>query len=447
VANFFTPENAVDAFAFLAAYRRNQEWLLEVPSSHPDPQPPDLDAAERVRLQAHGERDAVLPPAETQQLFAAFGIATAPVHIVTALPQAHALARDLGYPVTLTLEGAAQPLVRAGLAHGRALARAWRELSPAARGNTQAKLVLQRSPPAGVAGACAVVLATDPVFGPVISAGASVRGVAAPRARVVMLPPLNRRLASDLLTAAGIAPDDGLVRLILQLSSLACALPWVRGVALDPVLLVRGAAEIAAARVMVDPKRKPGPGYRHMAIHPYPVELEGSITLRDGTKLALRPIRPEDAELERRFIDGLSEESRYFRFFYRLHELTPAMLGRFTQVDYDRELALLALAPDPGSAGGVAMVGIARYIANLDHESAEFAVVIADAWQRRGVASRLMQALIASARRKGLTRLVGTVLRANTNMIRFTQSLGFTIRDDPDDQDQVTAELVLRAPQ
>jgi acetyltransferase len=184
-------------------------------------------------------------------------------------------------------------------------------------------------------------------------------------------------------------------------------------------------------------------GYRHMAIHPYPVELEGRITLRDGTTLAVRPIRPEDTELERRFIAAMSEETRYFRFFYRLHELTPSMLGRFTQVDYDRELALLALAPDPDAPGGQSIVAIARYIANLDYESAEFAVVVADAWQRRGVARLLMKTLIARAKRKGLRRLVGTVLRANPNMLRFTQALGFTVHDDPEDPEQVAVELDL----
>jgi len=199
----------------------------------------------------------------------------------------------------------------------------------------------------------------------------------------------------------------------------------------------------AATRVIADPKRKPGPGYRHMAIHPYPLELETRVILPDGTKLFMRPIRPEDAEIERRFISGLSEQTRFFRFFYRLHELTPAMIGRFTQVDYDRELALLALAPDPGGPGGVAIVGIARFIANLDHESAEFAVVVADAWHGRGVATLLMKALIASATKKGLQKLVGTVLRANHNMIRFSQHLGFVFTDDPEDPEQVKAELQL----
>lgn len=446
VANYYTPEIAVEAFSFLAAYRRNQEWLLEVPASHADPRPPDLAAAESVRERARAEGHAVLPPAETQRLLAAFGIATAPLAMVRTLAQAQAAARTLGYPVSLTLEGAVPPFERTGLAHGRALARAWKELTeilPAGQGAGAPRVVVQSAPPVGEAGACAVTLATDATFGPVISAGTSTRGVAAPAARAVMLAPLNRRLAHDLLDAASIAPNESLVHLVQQVSALACALPWVTGLALDPVLVVRDTVRVGRARALADPEREPPAAYGHMAIHPYPVELEGTLRLPDGTALAMRPVRPEDAELERRFVAGLSEESRYFRFFYRLHELTPAMLGRFTQVDYDRELALLALGPDPEAPGGQAIVGVARYIANLDHESAEFAVVVSDAWQGRGVAYGLMRALIDRARTRGLSRLEGSVLRANVRMIRFTQRMGFVLHDDPGDSDQVTMRLDL----
>ncbi|MFO1316451.1 MAG: GNAT family N-acetyltransferase [Burkholderiales bacterium] len=444
VANFFTPENAVDAFAFLAAYRRNQEWLLEVPSSQPDPESPDLAAAEALRARAAGDAAAPWNAWETQKLLAVFGIATAPLAEVTTVADAQAVARRLRYPVTLTMAGSESSGERAFVANGRALARAWKSLRD--RGDSaRLKVVVQRAPPPGTTGACAITLSTDPVFGPVIAVGASVRGVAAPRERAVMLPPLNRRLALDLFAAAGIAePGEALVQLVLRLSALACALPWVRELALDPVIVVQERVEIPSARAVVDPKRKPLPAYAHMAIHPYPMELEAHIVLRDGTQLLMRPIRPEDAELERRFISALSEQTRYFRFFYRLHELSPAMIARFTQVDYDRELALVALAPDPEGPNGQAMVGIARSIANLDHESAEFAVVTADAWHGRGIASALMKALIACARKKGLKRLVGTVLRANQNMIRFTQGLGFTVSDDPEDPEQVKAQLELQ---
>jgi acetyltransferase len=181
-------------------------------------------------------------------------------------------------------------------------------------------------------------------------------------------------------------------------------------------------------------------GYPHMAIHPYPVELIGDVTLRDGTTLHVRPIRPEDAELERAFVDGLSEQTRYFRFFYRLAELTPSMIARFTQVDYDRELALVALVNVDDAQ---AFVGVARYIANPDRTSAEFAVVVADAWQRRGVARVLMRGLIVCAKRRGFEQLVGTILRVNEPMLEFVRSLGFVVSDDPEDSGQVSATLSL----
>ncbi|MFO1306663.1 MAG: GNAT family N-acetyltransferase [Burkholderiales bacterium] len=442
VANFYSPENAVDAFSFLAAYRRNQQWLLEVSPSQPDPSPPDLAAAEDIR---RGAKDSLLLPDDVCRLLGAFGIESAPTFTARTLTQAKAAARQVGYPVTLTLETNEGPIERAGLAHGRALERAWRDIASLRPAGTTARVAVQRSAPASVAGACAITIAMDDTFGPIISAGPSMRGVAAPRARSVMLPPLSRRLAADLLRAADIAPHDALVALLLRVSAIACMLPWVRALALDPVVVAGDRLQIASARVAVDARREPAPGYRHMAIHPYPVELEGALTLGDGTVLALRPVRPEDAEIERRFVAGLSEETRYYRFFYRLHELTPAMIGRFTQVDYDRELALLALAPDAESPGGQAIVGVARYIANLDHETAEFAVVVTDAWQKRGVAWRLMKALIECARRKGLRALHGVVLRSNQSMLRFVRGLGFVVREDPGDPDQVEAVLDLTA--
>ncbi len=117
------------------------------------------------------------------------------------------------------------------------------------------------------------------------------------------------------------------------------------------------------------------------------------------------------------------------------------MLARFTQVDYDRELALVALAAQGG--GPQSFVGVARYIANPDRTSAEFAVVTADAWQRRGVARVLMRGLIVCAKRRGFTQMTGSILRVNEPMLEFVRSLGFGLEDDPEDPAQVNATLAL----
>jgi len=175
-------------------------------------------------------------------------------------------------------------------------------------------------------------------------------------------------------------------------------------------------------------------------LHPYPVELETTLSTRDGLKLRVRPIRPDDADAEQAFVSGLSEETRYRRFMNQMHELTPSMLARFTQVDYDRELALVVL---DGRSRPHRIVGVARYVADPDGRSAEFAVVVADELQGNGVGYGLMGLLNAAARRRGLERLVGNVLATNAPMLKLMAALGFQARPDPGDREQVIVTLEL----
>ena len=461
IANFYTPENAVDAFAFLAAYRRNQEWLLEVPPPQPEPQPPNLRIAERIREVAVAAGRRVLTALEARELLAVFGLPMARAEGVETLNEALAAGRRLGYPVTLMLDASAVadapslPVERANLRDGRMVTRAWASVhGDARRTRRHAGAIVRKETVSAGCRDVVIGVHTDAVFGPVITFGI---GAAAPvytAAHVVLLPPLNERLARDLIAGvsmAALAPGahdpasalEAVARILVQVSALVCALPWVRSLTLDPVRVADDETVVTGARVTIDPDRPSASvGYAHMAIHPYPIEMVADAVLRDGTRLHLRPIRPEDAELERAFVDGLSEQTRYFRFFYHLHQLSPAMLARFTQVDYDRELALVAIDE---TGGAPAIVGVARYTKNPDRESAEFAVVVADAWHGRGVGHVLMTRLIESARQRGLARLEGTVLRANANMLRFTESLGFVVHDDPSEPAQVSAVLGLRA--
>ena len=336
------------------------------------------------------------------------------------------------------------------------LTRAWaRLLGDEARTRRRTAVIVRKAQQFDSFRDIAIGVHVDAMFGPVITLGAPRIAGVANGSRVVLLPPLNERLAHDLvqvdrsgafvrhLDGSGVATDI-LTRLLVSVSGLVCAIPWLRCVELDPVRVGEGRAEIIGAHVAID--RRPRTGnrpYAHMAIHPYPIEQVAEVKLGDGTSLHVRPIRPEDAEMERAFVHGLSEQSRYFRFFYQLHELTPAMLARFTQVDYDREMALVAV----DESGTVpAIVGVARYIIIDDREMAEFAVVVADAWQGRGVARMLMTRLVECAKPRGLKRLEGSVLRSNHKMLEFTAAFGFTTRDDPDDREQVTVVLELRTP-
>ena len=454
VADFYTPENAIDALAFMAAYRNNQQWLLEVPPPQPEPEPPDLAPMEALRLRLADERRTVLTSSEARSVLASFGIGR--FAIADSVEAVDAAGHDLRFPLVLALDAACDTPPVQRIARTRRLLRtAFGELRdiaskappPGWTGHVLMREMARADPPHAVA----IGVATDRRFGPVIWLGPGHASDSLAQRRSLMLPPLNARLAADLIARAA-SPDaperlpaetvDALVDTLTRISALVCALPWVRGLTLDPVAIVNRRVLIGNARFDVDPQRKLMRGYPHMAIHPYPVELIGDVTLADGTVLHVRPIRPEDAGLERQFVDGLSEQTRYYRFFYRLSELTPSMLARFTQVDYDRELALVALAAQD-RAPTQAFVGVARYIANPDRTSAEFAVVVADAWQRRGVARVLMRGLIVCAKRRGFERLSGTVLRVNEPMLAFVRSLGFSVEDDPEDTAQVCVTLAL----
>ncbi len=456
VANFYTPENAVEAFSFLAAYRHHQEWLLEVPPPQPEPQPPDLAAIERIRTDATSADRKVLTEMETHALLSMFGLPVAPAASADNLAEARAAARRLGFPVTLRFDAGASdrlpPAPRERLRDTRMLTRAWAAMLGAPADLRQrGPVVVAKEHVFEGSENVAIGICTDAVFGPVITFGAECAGGGADVA--VLLPPLNLRLARDMIRSTGMfatlpnvdaaeTATEALAHVLVQVSALACVVPWVRTLALYPVRVGAGRAEIAGARVVIDARYKPtARSYGHMAIHPYPIEMVADVALPDGRHLHVRPIRPEDAEMERAFVAGLSDQTRYFRFFYQLHELTPTMLARFTQVDYDREMALVAV----DEAGGApAIVGVARYIMGPDQESAEFAVVVADAWHGKGVARTLMGRLVECAKARGLRRLEGLVLRSNRNMLKFTEAFGFKSRESPEDPEQVSVVLELQ---
>jgi acetyltransferase len=172
----------------------------------------------------------------------------------------------------------------------------------------------------------------------------------------------------------------------------------------------------------------------------YPQHLVRKATLADGTVLTIRPIRPEDAQIEAEFVRNLSEESRYYRFMDTLRELSSQMLSHFTHVDYDRHMAFIAVT---GEGARETEIAVARYIVSDDGTSCEFAVVVADAWQRKGVGTLLMRTLIETAGARGLRRMFGEVLTGNHKMLELMQRLGFQLKLDPGDPRLMRAEIRL----
>jgi acetyltransferase len=292
----------------------------------------------------------------------------------------------------------------------------------------------------------------DPVFGPVISFGSGGTSVEVMGDSAISLPPLNHRLATDLINRTKVSKLLGefrhmpavnmaqLIDVLLGVSGMACELPWIQEMDINPLIMDEKGIVAVDARIVVDyPKPSTDP-YHHLAIHPYPSHLVKKLQLNDGTDIVIRPIRPEDAEIEAKFVRELSSETKYFRFMNTLQELSQEMLVRFTQIDYHDDMALVAVRPNGASEE---QIGVARYTTNLDRKSCEFALVVSDQWQGRGIAHHLMRDLMEIARDRGLDRMEGQVLSNNARMLELVESLGFEIRNDPADHavKQVDARL------
>ena len=285
----------------------------------------------------------------------------------------------------------------------------------------------------------------DPVFGPVIAFGAGGDQLEVFQDRALALPPLNRFLARKLIESTRVCRTLGAFRqyppadlqalenTLLAVSDLVCELPALEELVIDPLIVDEQGTLAGGARMRLNPVLGAGKArYGHMAIHPYPAHLSREWPLHDGRRVTVRAVRPEDAALTLDFFNRLSPEARYFRFMERMNELPPTLVARFTQVDYDREMALVALVAEPE---GLAQIGAARYSLTADGESVEFALVVDDRWQRSGLGRRLMDALMDCAREKSYRYLVGDVLTDNQKMLRLMGSLGFSILPHPDGAD------------
>ena len=447
IANFYTPENAVEAFSILCAYRRNQAQLMEAPLAREADEPPsDLGRASSIFREAVKQGRTLLTEHEAKALLAAFGLPVPPTVVAKTKEQAVEAARGIGFPVVIKIHSpdithkSDVGGVRLNLQNADMVSSAFddmmrhvKNLRPQARIEGAVVQPMLRFPHAREV---LVGVATDPVFGPVISFGAGGVSVEAVRDTALALPPLNAPLARELMARTRVhrllagyrdvpaADFDALTDILRGVSRMVCAAAWIKEMDLNPVLAHPGGAVIADARVAIDPQwREPPPEarrYSHMAIHPYPTELEGELTLRDGRKARVRPIRPEDAGRELRFFAGLSDRSRYHRFMQHLPTLPPRMLARFTQLDYDRELALVAL--DPGQEEFIA---VGRYAPGPEGRTAEFALTVADGWQAKGLGRALLARLCDTARAAGYEALYGHVLSDNLEMLELAARMGF----------------------
>ena len=457
IPHFNSPEGGVDAFGYLACYRRNQKALLQVPAPLSKHREPDVEGARLIIEHALSERRRTLNNTESKAILKAFRIPASPSVNASSAVEALVAAEGLGLPIAMKINSpdithkSDVGGVRLNIREPRSVRTAFREMMDD---------VARLRPDASVSGVTIepmlerpharevmIGIAHDPVFGPVISFGAGGTAVEVFADSQVALPPLNGYLSRELIRGTRVArflnrfrnlPEAdaaALTDVLQRVSEIACELPSVRELDINPLLVDEHGVIAVDARIVVAAPQTSTAHYGHMAIHPYPPELETNWQLPDGTDVSVRPIRPEDAEIEQDFVQNLSAESKYFRFMQSMNKLTPMMLARFTQIDYDREMALVAVINEHSPAARI--LGVARYVSNPDRHSCEFALTVADAWQRKGIGRQLMQRLMTVARDRGIEIMQGDVLSQNNKMLQLCERLGFRRVHHAEDPDVV----------
>lgn len=444
VPSFDTPEQAVRAFMYLADYRRNQDMLMQTPPSLPVEFQPDNAAARRLLERALAEGREWLTEIESKALLEAYGIpmvatrfaadADAAAAAAGAFPGPYALKivspdithkSDVG-GVALDLADA-QAVRRVALNMWEAVRR--RRPEAAISGFSVQAMVERPAAQELIAG-----IVSDPQFGPVILFGQGGTAVEVIGDKALGLPPLNMQLARALMQETRVykllqgyrdherADLDAVALTLVKLAQLAADLAEVAELDINPLLADAQGVLSLDARVRVV-KSSIAADLR-LAIKPYPKELETTLQGRDGRRLRLRPIMPEDEPALRRTFELLTPEEIRQRFHVPMKAFPHTLAARLTQIDYDREMALVLTGPEP--PGTAEIEAVTRLAADPDDERAEFALLVRRAYARQGFGTQMLWRLIGYARDRGIGELFGLVLADNVAMRGLCRKLGFT---------------------
>lgn len=450
---YWTADKAVRAFMHLVRYRRNQDMLMETPPSLPSEFIPDTTTARLIADNVlAGSRRSLSTP-EAMDVLAAYHIPAAETRVAATTKGAVSQAEDLGYPVAVKI--LSPDVQRKTQAGGVAL-----DLDSAEAVQEAAMAVVSRvrayHPEAHIAGfviqkmsrrpgAFELFIHTgaDSVFGPYIRFGQAGPRAGAEVDSAVALPPLNMTLAKELVSrtqvhakmagaeAGAPAVDLGALCLTLvKVSQLIIDVPSIRRMEINPVFADH--TGILALDADIEVAAYSGSGAQRLAIRPYPQELEECVVAKNGRKLHLRPIRPEDEPAHWEFLSRLSLEDIRFRFFGLIRELPRSEMVRLTQIDYDREMAFIATAPDPAT-GKFETLGVVRAMTRPDNQSSEFAIIIRSDLKGLGLGRLLMEKIIRYVKSRGTRYLLGEAMLGNAAMAGLAEAVGFKVKKNTAD--------------
>jgi len=462
---FEYPDVAVQMFNFGWRSADALRLLYETPALADDA------GGDRARVSAIVDRArsdgrTILSEDESKQILAAYGIGVAETRVAATEDAAVAAAQAIGFPAVLKLyshtithktDVGGVKLNLSDADEVREAYRSIREAVAAAKGVEHFEGVTVQ-PMINYTGYELIVgSSVDPQFGPVLLFGMGGTLVEVLRDRALALPPLTTTLARRMIERTqifkalkgvrGRDPVDlaELEQLLVRFSQLVVEHPWIAEIDINPLLASAQRLIALDARVVLHPPQTDPAALPRPAIRPYPTQFVGSWQADDGTAFTIRPIRPEDEPLMVRFHEALSEETVYARYFEHLklsQRTAHERLTRICFIDYDREMALVAEHRDPVS-GEVEIAGVGRLSKARGLPEAEFAILIADRWQRRGVGTELLRRLVRIGREEGVGRIWAEMFAGNRGMRRASEAAGFTLSASADDPSLMQAELRL----
>jgi acetyltransferase len=445
-----TSDAAVRAFMRLVQYKRNQKMLMETPPSMPEEFTPYTEAAQNIIAQALEAGREQLNEFEAMQLLAAYSIPVVDTHIARGPNEAAEVAARLGQAVALKI---LSPSIADKIQVGGVMR--YLDSPEAVRQAASTMLLRVRNvaPAAQVEGfliqpmdyrdgAYEITLGvrSGGHFGPVIYFGKGGMEAEVIGDIAYGLPPLNMHLAWEIMAQTRIysrmrysllrrANLNALALTLIKISQMVIDLGEIAEVNINPLRVNAEGVHVLDARIRLTPFM--GDPVRRLAILPYPKELEGYHSLLNGRKLLLRPILPEDEPALQALVQRASPEDLRLRFFQPIRELSHEMATRMTQIDYNREMTLVAV--EQGVPGKAEIHGVVNLSADPDNDKAEYSILVERALMRLGLGSLMMRLIIDCARNKGIREIYGTVLRENEAMLQLNKALGFVVNIVPDD--------------
>ena len=462
IPTYDAPSDAVRAFMHLVEYRRNQELLMETPPSVPEEFEPDLAAVNAIVARALGEEREWLTEFEAKQVLAAYGIPVVDTRRVATPEEAARAAAAIGGPLALKI--LSPDIIRKSDVGGVVL-----HLTEPEEVRAEAEAMLARmrgvAPDARIEGFTVQEMAVRPdayelivgmtdneLFGPVMLFGEGGIGVEVVEDYALALPPLNMKLAVDMMGQTRIwrqlqgyrsraaVKVEAVALTLNKISQLIVDVPEIAELDINPLLADAEGVLALDARIRVAVPARPGTW--RLAVRPYPKVLEERITIRDGRSFLIRPILPEDEPLIHDMIEHQTPEDLRLRFFAPMKRLSHKAAARLTQIDYDREMALVAVSPDP-ETGETIIHGVVRITADPDGLCAEYAVMVRSDMKGQGLGYILMGKILDYARQRGIKEVFGEVLRENTTMLAMCRALGFVRKENPDEPGVVEVRIRL----